>query len=49
MTSESLDWPMMALSATEAEFEVLAPPEFLEHLRARAERFGRAVGRDGRG
>jgi predicted DNA-binding transcriptional regulator YafY len=48
ITSESLDWAMMALSATEAEFEVLAPPEFIEHLRARAERFGRAVSGDGR-
>jgi hypothetical protein len=27
-----------------AEFEVLGPPEFREHLRARVDRFGRAVG-----
>lgn len=42
MTSESLDWPMMALGATDAEFEVLSPPEFLAHLRERSARFSRA-------
>jgi predicted DNA-binding transcriptional regulator YafY len=43
MASESLDWPMMALSATEAEFEVLSPPEFIAHLRERSVRFSRAL------
>ena len=27
IASESLDWPMMALSATESDFEVLSPPD----------------------
>jgi predicted DNA-binding transcriptional regulator YafY len=43
ITSESLDWPMMALSATEAEFEILTPPEFRAHLSERSVRFSRAV------
>jgi len=43
VASESFDWPMMALSATEAEFEVLSPPEFIAHLRERSDRFGRAL------
>ncbi len=43
IASESLDWPLMALSATEAEFEVLSPPEFIAHLRERSTRFGRAL------
>ncbi len=42
IASESLDWPMMALSATEADFEVLSPPEFLAHLQERSIRFSRA-------
>jgi predicted DNA-binding transcriptional regulator YafY len=42
ITSESLDWPMMALGATEADFEVRSPPEFLAHLRERSARFTRA-------
>ena len=49
MTAESLDWPMMALSATGAEFEVVSPPAMFDHLRERAGRFGRAVAHgDGR-
>jgi predicted DNA-binding transcriptional regulator YafY len=43
MTAESLDWPMMALSSTEAEFEVLSPPELRAHLRERMGRFERAT------
>ena len=46
MTSDSLDWPTMALGNAAAEFEVLSPPELVEHLRERASRFGRAVDRD---
>jgi hypothetical protein len=34
---------MMALSATEADFEVLSPPEFIAHLRERSVRFNRAL------
>jgi predicted DNA-binding transcriptional regulator YafY len=48
MTSDSLDWPALALGNAGAEFEVLSPPELLDHLRARADLFRRAVERDGR-
>jgi predicted DNA-binding transcriptional regulator YafY len=44
MTADSLDWPMMALSATEAEFEVVAPPDLIAHIRERMGRFERAIG-----
>jgi len=43
MTSEALDWPTMALGATGADFEVLSPPELLDHLRDLADRFSRAT------
>jgi predicted DNA-binding transcriptional regulator YafY len=46
MTSDSLDWPMLALGNAAAEFEVLSPPELLDHLRDRANLFGRALERD---
>jgi predicted DNA-binding transcriptional regulator YafY len=42
VTTDSLDWPAMALGATGAEFRVLSPPELREHVRDWAERFGRA-------
>jgi predicted DNA-binding transcriptional regulator YafY len=45
MTSDSLDWPTIALGNAAAEFEVLSPPELLDHLRDRARLFGRAVER----
>ncbi len=48
MTSESLDWPMMALGATRTDFEVLSPPALLDHLRERVDRFSRAIEADGR-
>jgi predicted DNA-binding transcriptional regulator YafY len=43
MTAESLDWPMMALSAIGAEFEVVSPHALIQHLRERADLFGRAA------
>jgi predicted DNA-binding transcriptional regulator YafY len=48
MTSDSLDWPTLVLGNAAAEFEVLSPPELLDHLRARASLFGRALERDRR-
>jgi predicted DNA-binding transcriptional regulator YafY len=45
MTSDSLDWPAMALGAIGADFEVLSPPELVEHLREWAHRFRRATTR----
>ena len=47
MTSDSLDWPTLALGNAVAEFEVVSPLELLDHLRERASLFGRAMERDG--
>lgn len=43
MTSDSLDWPAMTLGVAGAEFEVLSPPEFADHLRDWGGRFSRAA------
>ena len=43
MTSDSLDWPTMALGGLGAEFTVLAPPELRDYIREWADRFGRAT------
>ncbi len=43
MTSENLDWPMLALGAVGADFEVVSPPELSERVREWAERFSRAT------
>lgn len=43
MSTDSLDWPAMALGSVGAEFTVVSPPELLVHLRDWAERFGRAA------
>lgn len=42
MTTDSLDWPTMALGSLEAEFRVLEPPELIVQIRSWSERFGRA-------
>ena len=44
MSSDSLDWPTLVLGRAAAEFEVVSPPELVDHLRAWVDRFGRAVG-----
>ncbi|WP_424535931.1 helix-turn-helix transcriptional regulator [Sphaerisporangium viridialbum] len=44
MTSDTLDWPAMALGMVGAEFEVIHPPELVDHLRDWAARFTRATG-----
>ncbi|MBO2459905.1 helix-turn-helix transcriptional regulator [Actinomadura violacea] len=41
-TSDSLDWPMMALGMLDADFRVLHPPELVDRLRDWAVRFQRA-------
>jgi predicted DNA-binding transcriptional regulator YafY len=46
LTSDSLDWPMLALAVAGADFEVLSPPELVDHLRQRTQLFGRAVDRE---
>jgi predicted DNA-binding transcriptional regulator YafY len=43
MTGDSTDWLLMALGATGSDFEVVAPPEMVEHVRRWAARFGRAA------
>jgi predicted DNA-binding transcriptional regulator YafY len=47
MTSDSLDWPAMALGAVGADFEVLSPPELLDHVHNWAHRFSRATASTG--
>ena len=48
MTTDSLDWVMMALGAVGAEFDVVSPPEVIEHARDWMGRFGRAIDRHDR-
>ncbi|PSK67360.1 Bifunctional ligase/repressor BirA [Micromonospora sp. MH33] len=43
MVSASLDWPTQALGNIGAEFEVLSPPEFTDHLQDWGTRFLRAA------
>lgn len=45
MTADSLDWPIMALGAVDADFDVVGPPELLDELAARSRRFDRAAQR----
>jgi predicted DNA-binding transcriptional regulator YafY len=42
MTADSLDWPVMALGAVGADFEVLSPPELAQQVRDWGRRFSRA-------
>ncbi len=42
MTTDSLDWPVLALGALGAEFRVLEPAELVDQLRDWAARFDRA-------
>jgi predicted DNA-binding transcriptional regulator YafY len=44
MTADSLDWPMMALGVTGADFEVVSPPELTERVRDWGRRFTTATG-----
>lgn len=43
MTTDSLDWPTLALGSVGAEFEVIGPPELVEHIREWSARFARAT------
>jgi predicted DNA-binding transcriptional regulator YafY len=43
MSVDNLDWPALALGAVGAEFEVIQPPELVDHLRDWAARFTRAT------
>jgi predicted DNA-binding transcriptional regulator YafY len=42
MTADSLDWPVMALGAVGADFDVLSPPELADQVRDWGRRFSRA-------
>ncbi|MFC4056505.1 helix-turn-helix transcriptional regulator [Actinomadura syzygii] len=42
MTSDSLDWPSMALGAAREDFQVVEPPELRTFMREWASRFSRA-------
>ena len=44
LNTDSLDWPLLVLARTAADFEVRSPPELVVHLRAVTGRFDRAVG-----
>jgi predicted DNA-binding transcriptional regulator YafY len=43
MTSDSLDWPVMALGTLCADFDVVSPPELVEQLHEWAGRFDRRL------
>ncbi len=43
MTTDSLDWPMMALGTVGAEFQVVSPPELVDRVRDWGDRFSRAA------
>lgn len=45
MSTDSLDWPAMALGTVGADFVVLTPPELLDHLQDWAHRFHQATNR----
>ena len=44
MTSDSFDWPAMALGSIGADFTVIAPPELRDHIREWGHRFTRVGG-----
>jgi predicted DNA-binding transcriptional regulator YafY len=47
MRADTLDWPAMLLGAIGADFEVITPPELLDHVRGWARTFDRASGPEG--
>jgi predicted DNA-binding transcriptional regulator YafY len=42
MVADQLDWPTFALGSLHVDFEILRPPEMVEHIRDWAARFSRA-------
>jgi predicted DNA-binding transcriptional regulator YafY len=42
MTTDSLDWPAMALGVAGASFQVISPPELLDRVHEWSSRFGQA-------
>jgi predicted DNA-binding transcriptional regulator YafY len=47
MTTDALDWPILALGSLGAEFEVISPPELVDRIREWSDRFGRATATGG--
>jgi predicted DNA-binding transcriptional regulator YafY len=45
MTTDELEWPVLALAQLDADFTVLAPPELADRVRDVARRFGHATTR----
>ena len=45
MTADSLDWPVMALGAAGAGFQVISPPELLNRVHDWGRRFSQASAR----
>lgn len=43
MTTDSLDWPVIALGGAGADFQVVSPPELLERVRDWGRRFSQAA------
>ena len=43
MSTDSLDWPLMALGTVGAEFSVMSPPELVDQVRDWGSRFSRAA------
>jgi predicted DNA-binding transcriptional regulator YafY len=43
MSTDSLDWPLMALGTVGAEFSVVSPPELVDQVRDWGGRFSRAA------
>jgi predicted DNA-binding transcriptional regulator YafY len=43
MSTDSLDWPMMALGTVGVEFRVVSPPELVDRVRDWGDRFSRAA------
>jgi len=47
MTTDSLDWPAMALGSVGVDFEMVSPPELVESVQDWAQRFSRAAASSG--
>ena len=47
MTPSDLDWPLMALGVSGADFRVVSPPELADRVRDWGDRFRRAAGTSG--
>jgi predicted DNA-binding transcriptional regulator YafY len=43
LTADMLDWPAFAMGVVDAEFRVLGPPEFADHVKTWSKRFAKAT------